>query len=594
MKKLLSTITALMFAALTCQAQINVGINDDNSSPKPSAMLDIFSINKGLLIPRIELTSTAVALPVTTPEASLLVYNTATAGDVIPGYYYWDSSKWVRIQATGTGIQKLNTVTKTASGTIAQTDNMVFASGNITLTLPAVTSANDGLEISVKNVGTFTDLITVVPEAGKIIDAITFSLLTRWRSRTYVARGSNWIVKDKETRTDNLYDVSSSASFVTIAEVVAFLNEHMNGPSVVRLGGGTHQIASTQTINLPYPVTFEGISYGKTIITGSGSLFICATECYFKMLNFNGTSGNAITFTGSGVYYEVKDSNFDGFSKGIVSTASNDIWIFENDFENCTAAGIEIAAASGSDGRLRVSETDFIKCAKGINLLSGVSQTISIINSAFINTASGTDIGISYNPATFTPIVSMNISNNSWNNQGTFISGFDFARADGRDANAYLMNNIGSDNKNPHCKLSLLNNTILVKANGITYLKADWTATSPTLTTYTCKWNLTTTNRILYQSVQKSDVIMWISGNISSSGSNRTINIGICKNGVTTTRYGETSVRTAVGGQPYQFSTIVHLTDVGENDYYEIWFNTTAGVTDNIIISDLNWYVDAR
>jgi hypothetical protein len=82
-------------------SQNNVGINDDNSVPKASAMLDVYSSTKGLLIPRIALTSTTIAAPVTSPEASLLVYNTATAGDVIPGFYYWDGSKWIGLSSDG-------------------------------------------------------------------------------------------------------------------------------------------------------------------------------------------------------------------------------------------------------------------------------------------------------------------------------------------------------------------------------------------------------------------------------------------------------------------------------------------------------------
>jgi hypothetical protein len=68
-------------------------------------MLDIKSADKGLLIPRVALTNTNSASPITSPATSLLVYNTATTGDVTPGYYYWDGSKWVRfatIKGSGT------------------------------------------------------------------------------------------------------------------------------------------------------------------------------------------------------------------------------------------------------------------------------------------------------------------------------------------------------------------------------------------------------------------------------------------------------------------------------------------------------------
>lgn len=595
MKRLFLILVTLLGMIFTGQAQNNVGINDDNSSPKASAMLDVYSTSKGMLIPRMALTSTSSASPVTTPETSLLVYNTVTISDVTPGYYYWNSSKWVRLKTSSDAVQALTTVTKTTSGAIAKTDNIVFASGDITLTLPAITSVDNGLEITVKDIGTYMDVITITGATGaEYIDASLSSILYKNWGKTYIAKDGNWFKKESLSRPDNVFDVSDKSSWTTIAQVIEFLGSHMTGPSIVKLGGGTYPISTTQTINLPYPITFEGSSFGETIVSGSVSLFTCSTECYFKMIVFNGSGSNAITFTGSGVYHEVKDCTLSGFAKGIVTTNSTDLWIFENDFENCTGAGVEIAAGSASGGRLRVSETDFVQCAKGINLLSGVSEVVSIINCGFYNTTSGTDIGILYTPTTFTSFTSMFITHNLWNNQGTFISGFDFTRTDGRDANAYLINNLGQENLNPHCKLTLLNNTTSVAANGTTYVKASWTTSSPTLTSYTCKWNLATTNRITYQSIQKSDVVMWVSGNVSSSNSNRVINIGICKNGVTTTRYGETTVRTATAGQPYQFSTIIYLPAVGATDYYEIWFNSTAGVTDNIIFADLNWYVDAK
>ena len=64
------------------------------------------------------------------------------------------------------------------------------------------------------------------------------------------------------------------------------------------------------------------------------------------------------------------------------------------------------------------------------------------------------------------------------------MSGFDFSRSDGRDANAFVINNAGMENKNPHCKLTLLNNTTTTIANGTTWVKADWSTSGTYLKTY--------------------------------------------------------------------------------------------------------------
>lgn len=54
----------------------NIAINTNGSTPDVSAMLDIVNSAKGLLIPRVSLTSTTDAATIATPATSLLVYNT--------------------------------------------------------------------------------------------------------------------------------------------------------------------------------------------------------------------------------------------------------------------------------------------------------------------------------------------------------------------------------------------------------------------------------------------------------------------------------------------------------------------------------------
>lgn len=91
-------IVLLLAPFLTLNAQ-NVGINEAN--PDASAALEITSTNTGLLIPRVALTGTASASPVTSPATSLLVYNTATVSDVTPGYYYWNGTAWEELGGSG-------------------------------------------------------------------------------------------------------------------------------------------------------------------------------------------------------------------------------------------------------------------------------------------------------------------------------------------------------------------------------------------------------------------------------------------------------------------------------------------------------------
>jgi hypothetical protein len=556
-----------------------------------NSLLELESLNRGLLIPRVALVSPDQADPLTDPvPAGMIVYS--TGGSVPDGFYFWNGSKWVSFNVSETP------ATKSADATLLKSETLVLASGDITLTLPVVTSADNGLSITVKNIGTHLNLVTIEGNSGATIDGLSGTNLTRWRGQTYIAWEGNWITRNRETRTDNLLDVSQNGSFTTIPEVIGFLNLHMSGPTVVRLSGEIHEIDATQTIDLPFPVTFQGISFGETRIDGtagvSGSpMFDCQTECYFKMLTFKAfsdASGNdAIHLTGNETYSEVKDAYFMGFNKAIVSTSNNDLWVFESDFEDCTGAGIEIAAGTQSGGSFKISESDFLQCGKGINLLSGVSETISILNCTFYNTASGSDIGVLYTPATFTSYNSIFISNNAWNNHGTFFSGFDFARSDGRDANVFITNNAGTEDKNPHCKINVSNNvsTTTVATAG-TFYKANWNNTS----NYTTKWTVAN-NRITYQTDYPLDAWAIITGNITVNSGNVRITIGIVKNGVAGTRYGETDLRIITANQPFQFSTVIYIPDMIKNDYLEL-FATSSQSGDIIRFQDVQWYTNTQ
>jgi hypothetical protein len=95
MKKIL--IVSFFLLAAKIYSQNNIGIGTNN--PHASATLEMADNQRGILIPRVALSSTTVSAPVANPANSLLVYNTNTAGDVTPGYYYWEAqnNRWVRL-----------------------------------------------------------------------------------------------------------------------------------------------------------------------------------------------------------------------------------------------------------------------------------------------------------------------------------------------------------------------------------------------------------------------------------------------------------------------------------------------------------------
>src|ERR1035437_3980293 len=83
-------LLATLFYLLAAHSQ-NVGIGTSS----PGALLDVSATNNGILIPRVALTGTGSAGPLTSPAISTMVYNTATATNVTPGYYYWSGTAWI-------------------------------------------------------------------------------------------------------------------------------------------------------------------------------------------------------------------------------------------------------------------------------------------------------------------------------------------------------------------------------------------------------------------------------------------------------------------------------------------------------------------
>ncbi len=82
----------------------SVSVNTTGAPPNPSAGLDVNFTNKGFLIPRVSLTSTASSAPLAAHVAGMFVYNLATVGDVTPGFYYDNGTRWIRFIMSGSTV----------------------------------------------------------------------------------------------------------------------------------------------------------------------------------------------------------------------------------------------------------------------------------------------------------------------------------------------------------------------------------------------------------------------------------------------------------------------------------------------------------
>lgn len=160
MKKLILFAVIFEFTLFNLNAQ-NIGINATGAAPDAGAMLDISSIDKGLLVPRVNIANLATIAPIAgSATVSMLVYNTnATTG---LGYHYWDGVTWVRLssgdawQITGnantvagtnflgtTNAQALNFRTSNLTRFTIANGYQVFAENNGTALLPFYSRSTD-------------------------------------------------------------------------------------------------------------------------------------------------------------------------------------------------------------------------------------------------------------------------------------------------------------------------------------------------------------------------------------------------------------------------------------------------------------------
>lgn len=98
-----------VLGSFSAYSQVVVG----KLTPTPSAQLEVYANDKGMLIPRVALTSSTDNSTIKEGNIeSLLVFNTASVLDIKPGYYYWYAGMWNRIVISGetTGMAGINGV----------------------------------------------------------------------------------------------------------------------------------------------------------------------------------------------------------------------------------------------------------------------------------------------------------------------------------------------------------------------------------------------------------------------------------------------------------------------------------------------------
>ena len=182
-------ITALLSGLfLGLQAQVTIGSNDQ---PNSDALLDMKnktdgSADKGLLLPRVALSATTSASPLSQHVKGMAVYNTANVGDVTAGYYYNDGTKWVRL-ADVTSIPSAWLVGGNTNGALKTIGT------NDAYDLPVTVNSNEAMRAIWDGTNNVTRVAVGTPTAATVASSSSGSEAARQQAAFTVAGGDAYI-----------------------------------------------------------------------------------------------------------------------------------------------------------------------------------------------------------------------------------------------------------------------------------------------------------------------------------------------------------------------------------------------------------------
>lgn len=241
----------LFFSSNLIYAQEGFG----TQQPDKSAAVDIESTKRGLLIPRVALTRTNLAAPVITPVAqSLLVYNeNTTTGEnsVNPGYYYWDTDRWVRF-AMQDDVQEI-TLAGDVTGLTGDTKVVALQGVDINSTAPVANQilVFDGTEwvpTSGKNLSAGDASITVTDGAGATLVNTSLKVADGGIDSNHLANNA--------VNTDKIQGVGNNQVLITTSTGdVAWVDQNNLLASIA--SGNTTLVSGTGTTTDPYIVEIK-------------------------------------------------------------------------------------------------------------------------------------------------------------------------------------------------------------------------------------------------------------------------------------------------------------------------------------------------
>ena len=341
MKKIILLLPVVLSAI--CVIAQSVGIN--NTTPHSSAVLDVGSNTKGILLPR---TSTISRLAILNPAKGLILYDST-----VSSFYFYNGTAWAPISASGNGWSLTgNAGTNPATNFIGTTDNqpLRFRINNI-------------------NAGVIDSTLNNTAIGFRTLDSITsgtFNTANGYKALTGNAAGS--------------YNTAMGASA---------LRRNTIGSSNAAFGTGSLQNNSTGNFN----AAVGHISLSANT-TGSSNTAMGNTTLYSNTTgNYNTATGeSALYFNLNGNYnsgngYQALSKNTTGSNNsanGAKSLYSNTIGNFN------TAVGANaLGANTNGSNNTAIGETALFSNTTGLQNTASGYQSLFANNIGEGNTANG-------------------------------------------------------------------------------------------------------------------------------------------------------------------------------------------------------------
>ena len=302
----------------------------------------------------------------------------------------------------------------------------------------------------------------------------------------------------------NRITVGSVGTYTTLKAAVDWFNASATANTEIVLSAGLHDVADTVTVNNgSYTLKIKGAGSQETILravtglankpmfTVKSTVDVDNVKLLGSTLATYGTNAgeNAFNFdTTNALYCEITNIKIDTFYIGLYDTIGTNIFMSGFYLGNCTTAGYRINTANSS-GYINADLGYTYNCAIGFDLMKANTAGYYIYDVNATNVGSQIFVKYTPNAGNYIPAGLCEVVGCSYNNIGTFASGFDFARPDGRDANLIMLYNIGQENENPHAKVNMIDNA---------------TATTITAVNTWYKANVTNTIRIIFNAAATS------------------------------------------------------------------------------------------